>query len=283
MIPELQNPAAALHAPSLYVGYVAATIPLAFAVAALRVRGVDDDWTYEIRRWATISWFFLTVGITIGMWTAYVDPARHASWPWEPMRSWTLVPWLGVAVIGYLLTARHRGLRLTSHGTRNRVGAYIAGAGVIAVAAAFAGIPLTEERDVSLGSGEAATLVDPFRRSWTFTSQGVSDFPELNRAVEAVALRSTRNGVSYPLITSERRQYIDSRGAPTFDTFVEPGLSHSLLQDTYVVLTNVVGDRADVRIGFHPLRMWVWIGGIAMAIGGSMVMWPAAGTRRGEA
>lgn len=290
MPPALQNPATALHRPSLYVGYAAATIPLAFAIAALLVRRIDDAWRFTVRRWATVSWFFLTVGIVIGMWRAYLEPARHQRWAWDPIGSWAFGLWLGVAIVGYL-AANHSGdRRLTAsgredapHGGRVRIGARIAGVAALTVLAGLGGTTFSRARDVSLRSGEAATLVDPFRRSWTFTSQGVSDFPERNRAVEAVALRVTRNGRSHGIISSERRQYVDSRGAATFEPALEAGIDHSLLQDRYVLLRDVVGDRADLRIAFHPLRVWVWLGAFALAIGGSMVMWPAPHTRDGSA
>jgi len=35
-----------------------------------------------------------------------------------------------------------------------------------------------------------------------------------------------------------------------------------------------------VRINFNPLVVWVWNGGLLMAIGGLIVMWPAADRRR---
>jgi cytochrome c biogenesis factor len=284
MHPDLQHPSTALHRPILYAGYVAATLPLAFAMAGLLVRRVDQEWGVSIRRWATVSWLLLTVGMVTGMWRAHIDPSRQEHWAWDPVRSWALWPWLGVAIIAHLAATRHRVPRLTSleerasrrGSPRVRVGAYVAGIGAIVLLAGLGAIPLDRAHDVSLRSGEAVTLVDPFRRSWTFTSQGVSDFPERNRGVEAVALRVTRSGTSHGLISSERRQYVDSRGAPTFGPSLEAGIDRSPLQDTYLVLTDAVGDRAEMRIAFHPLRTWVWLGGIAFAIGGSMVMWPLA-------
>jgi len=60
----------------------------------------------------------------------------------------------------------------------------------------------------------------------------------------------------------------------TFAPSIEAGIDHSPLQNTYVVLTNIAGDRVSLRIAFHPLMMWVWIGGIAIAVGGTMVFWP---------
>jgi cytochrome c-type biogenesis protein CcmF len=48
----------------------------------------------------------------------------------------------------------------------------------------------------------------------------------------------------------------------------------------YVVLAGVAGeDKAEIRITFNPLVVWVWFGGFVMAIGGLIVMWPQAERR----
>jgi cytochrome c-type biogenesis protein CcmF len=85
------------------------------------------------------------------------------------------------------------------------------------------------------------------------------------------------------LIRSERRQHVDSRGVPTFEPSTEVGIHYSLRQDTYVVLAGVAGERAELRIAFNPLVMCVWLGGVIMAIGGVIVMWPAAERRASAA
>jgi cytochrome c-type biogenesis protein CcmF len=55
----------------------------------------------------------------------------------------------------------------------------------------------------------------------------------------------------------------------------------SLKQDVYVVLAGVNQDEtAEVRITFNPLVEWVWFGGMIMALGGLIVMWPQAERRR---
>jgi cytochrome c-type biogenesis protein CcmF len=43
------------------------------------------------------------------------------------------------------------------------------------------------------------------------------------------------------------------------------------------VLAGMTGeDVAEVRISFNPLVWWVWYGGMIMAVGGLIVMWPQA-------
>src|SRR3984957_8853825 len=94
MNPQLQNPGMAIHPPNLYLGYVATAIPFAFAIAALITRRLDGEWLAAVRRWSLISWFFLTIGITLGMWWAYVELGWGGYWAWDPVENASLLPWL---------------------------------------------------------------------------------------------------------------------------------------------------------------------------------------------
>src|SRR5215204_1552588 len=94
MNPQLQNPGMAIHPPNLYLGYVATSIPFAFAIAALVTRKLDASWLLIVRRWSLISWFFLTIGITLGMWWAYVELGWSGYWAWDPVENASLLPWL---------------------------------------------------------------------------------------------------------------------------------------------------------------------------------------------
>ena len=164
-----------------------------------------------------------------------------------------------------------------------RVGRYVARGGGVALAAAVVGLSFATEQTVTLRPGEVATLRDPYGRRWAFASQGVSQFAQLNRRVIAVPLRAVGDGKPLGLIAAERRQYIDSRGVPTFEAAAEPGIDYSLSQDVYVVLTSVERDRAQLRIAFNPLAVWVWLGGAALAVGGLMIVWPAHADRASHA
>ena len=70
MNPQLQNPGMMIHPPMLYLGYISITIPFAFAMAALLSGRLDTGWLHAIRKWTLVSWLFLSVGITLGMWWA---------------------------------------------------------------------------------------------------------------------------------------------------------------------------------------------------------------------
>lgn len=94
MNPQLQNPGMAFHPPNLYLGYVATAVPFAFAIAALFTRRLDAEWLGVVRRWSLLSWFFLTVGIVLGMWWAYVELGWSGYWAWDPVENASFLPWL---------------------------------------------------------------------------------------------------------------------------------------------------------------------------------------------
>jgi cytochrome c-type biogenesis protein CcmF len=497
MNPQLQNPGMAIHPPTLYLGYVATTIPFAFAIAALATRKLDAEWLSAVRRWALVSWFFLTVGIVLGMWWAYVELGWGGYWAWDPVENSSFLPWLtgtaflhsimvqekrgmlrkwnvtlvvitfllsilgtfitrsgiiesvhsfaqspvggwfaaflaiatgvtaylvatrlqdlqakaelesmvsreaaflynnlllvgisfsvlwgtlfpilsewvrgtkitvgppffnsvniplgllllaltgvgpliawrrasvsnlrrqflgpviaglvfaallfalgmrnGYALVSYLLAAfvlgtivqefsKGIGARRSIHGesfatafirlvarNRRRYGGYIVHAGVVMLFAAFAGMAFKKEHDVSLAAGQAFETTDPYGARWRFVSQGVSTSKSLNRDIISVALDVTRNGKPIGLISSEKRQYFDTQGRPTFEPSTEVGIRSDARQDAYIVLAGVRDEAAELRITFNPLVVWVWIGGAIMALGGIIVMWPQAERQR---
>ncbi|HEX6631801.1 MAG TPA: heme lyase CcmF/NrfE family subunit [Gemmatimonadaceae bacterium] len=498
MNPQLQNPGMAIHPPNLYLGYVATALPFAFAVAALVTRRLDAGWLAAVRRWTLVSWFFLTIGITLGMWWAYVELGWGGYWAWDPVENSSLLPWLtttaflhsimiqekrgmlrkwnvvlviasfllsilgtfitrsgiiesvhafaqspvgswflGFLVVatiasGYLVATRLKDLegqaelesmvsreaaflynnlvlvgiafsvlwgtlfpilseavkgekitvgapffnavniplgllllaltgigpliawrrasaenlkrqfavpafsgvavgallfalgmrdgyalvaytlggfvlgtivqefvkgtraRRRMHGegiplalyrlvirNRRRYGGYIVHFGIVVIFAAFAGFAFRKEMDITLRPGASYTAVDPYGHTWTFTNQGVSEFESLNRFVTGVTLALTRDGQPMGVLTSEKRQYVDSRKMPTFEPVTEVGILESAKQDVYLVLVGVSGEQtAELSIRFNPLVWWVWYGGMIMAVGGLIVLWPQAERRR---
>src|SRR3954449_11622270 len=92
--PQLQNVGMVIHPPMLYLGYISITIPFAFAVAALLSRRLDVGWLHAIRKWTLVSWLFLSVGITLGMWWAYVELGWGGYWAWDPVENASFLPWL---------------------------------------------------------------------------------------------------------------------------------------------------------------------------------------------
>ena len=91
--PLLQNVYMVIHPPSLYTGLVAMTIPFAFAMAALVTGHLDDSWLRAVRRWTMFSWFFLSLGLTLGMIWAYEELGWGGWWGWDPVENAGALPW----------------------------------------------------------------------------------------------------------------------------------------------------------------------------------------------
>lgn len=497
MNPQLQNPGMAAHPPMLYLGLVATAVPFAFSIGALLERKLDTEWLGAVRRWSLLSWFFLTIGIVLGMWWAYVELGWAGYWAWDPVENSSFLPWLtgtaflhsimiqekrgmlrkwniilvmatfllsilgtfitrsgiiqsvhafaqspvgnwflgfligATAVSVWLVATRLRDLQAPVHlesmvsreaaflynnlvlvaicfatlwgtlfpilsewvqgekmevgapffnrvnaplgllllaltgigpliawrraslanlrrqftmpvlagvtagaalllagmrdpyalmsyllagfvfGTivqefakgigarrrmydeglatasvrlvarnRRRYGGYIVHFGVVVLFCAFAGIVFKKDLSAVVRTGETVRATDPYGKEWTFTSQGVSRFETLNRKVVSVAFDVTRDGKRMGILSSERRQHVDSRGEPTFEPSTEVGIIEKPAMDVYLVFTGSPdADTASVKIDFNPLVWWVWFGGIVMAIGGLIVMWPQAERR----
>lgn len=109
--PQLQNIGMVIHPPMLYLGYISITIPFAFAVAALLSKRLDTGWIHAIRKWTIISWLFLSVGITLGMWWAYVELGWGGFWAWDPVENASLLPWLTMtAFLHSVMVQEKRGM-----------------------------------------------------------------------------------------------------------------------------------------------------------------------------
>jgi len=91
--PLLQNFYMAIHPPSMYVGFVAMTVPFAFGLSALITGHLDDAWVRAVRRWTMLGWLFLSFGLTLGMLWAYEELGWGGYWMWDPVENAGLLPW----------------------------------------------------------------------------------------------------------------------------------------------------------------------------------------------
>ena len=92
--PVLQDPALAIHPPTLYLGYVGFVIPFACAISFLINGDADIKWESLVRKWSVLAWVFLTIGITLGSWWAYYELGWGGYWFWDPVENVALMPWL---------------------------------------------------------------------------------------------------------------------------------------------------------------------------------------------
>jgi cytochrome c-type biogenesis protein CcmF len=505
--PQLQNVGMVIHPPMLYLGYISITIPFAFAIAALLSRRLDTGWIQAIRKWTLVSWLFLSIGITLGMWWAYVELGWGGYWAWDPVENASLLPWLtmtaflhsvmiqekrgmlkrwnlglivgtfllsifgtfitrsgviasvhsftqsnvgyffltflvvaailsftllytrwplleadvrlesmlsreaaflfnnllfvgiafsvlwgtlfpilseavrgskitvgppffnrvnvplgllllGLTGVGPLIAWRkasaanlrrqfvaplatgllalatllaggirdlysvmalslaafvagtivqefYRGVRARRrmHGesapvalarliarNRRRYGGYLVHAGMLTYFAAFTGMAFKVQQEATLKPGESVELRSPFGHVYRFTHVGISQYEALNRVVSAATVEVEKDGRKAGLLTSEKRQHVDSFKRPTFEPSTEVGIRSNLQEDLYLVFAGAVDgtEQAVYRFNINPLVWWVWFGGLVLAGGGILTMWPGGGPlvstpRRGQA
>src|SRR5215210_7826529 len=475
--PQLQNVGMVIHPPMLYLGYISITIPFAFAVAALLSRRLDVGWIHAIRKWTLLSWLFLSIGITLGMWWAYVELGWGGYWAWDPVENASFLPWLtmtaflhsvmiqekrgmmkrwkfgviasvhsftqsnvgyfflsflvvicvlaftllytrwplleadarlesmvsreaaflfnnllfvgiafsvlwgtlfpilselvkgtkitvgppffnrvnvplgllllGLTGVGPLIAWRkastanlkrqfiaplsagvitlvallaagvrdlyavmalalagfvagtivqefYRGIRARRrmHGepvplafarligrNRRRYGGYLVHAGIVIYFVAFAGMAFKRQREATLKPGESIEMQSPFGHSYRFTHLGISQYEALNRIVSAATVEVTKDGRRAGLMTSEKRQHVDSFKRPTFEPSTEVAIRSGLQEDVYIVFAGAVNgtEEAVYRFNLNPLVWWVWFGGLVLVLGGLVTMWPGGG------
>jgi cytochrome c-type biogenesis protein CcmF len=109
--PLLQNPYMATHPPSLYIGLVSCAVPAAFAMAALITGNLDDTWLRSVRRWVLLSWFFLSLGLTLGMLWAYEVLGWGGYWGWDPVENAGSLAWFTcTAFLHSIMIQERRGM-----------------------------------------------------------------------------------------------------------------------------------------------------------------------------
>jgi cytochrome c-type biogenesis protein CcmF len=109
--PLLQNAYMVVHPPSLYTGFVGMSIPFAFGLAALISGQLDDAWIASVRKWTLGAWFFLSMGLTLGMLWAYEELGWGGFWGWDPVENAGFLPWLtSTAFLHSIMIQERRGM-----------------------------------------------------------------------------------------------------------------------------------------------------------------------------
>lgn len=109
--PLLQNYWMVIHPPALYIGFVAATIPFAFGIAALASGRLDDLWLSSVRTWMLICFFFLSLGLILGGRWAYEELGWGGYWAWDPVENAGFIPWFtATAFLHSIIIQEQRGM-----------------------------------------------------------------------------------------------------------------------------------------------------------------------------
>ncbi|MDO8549551.1 MAG: cytochrome c biogenesis protein CcsA, partial [Ignavibacteria bacterium] len=104
--PQLLNFWMQIHPPILFTGFSMATVPFAFAIAAM-MKNDYRDWVRQAFPWVLAGTGILGLGIMLGGYWAYEMLGWGGYWAWDPVENSSLIPWIvGVASVHTLLVQR---------------------------------------------------------------------------------------------------------------------------------------------------------------------------------
>lgn len=108
MNPLLQNFWMMIHPPTLYFGYVGCAVPFAVAIAALATGRTGQEWIRAIRGWTLFAFAFLSLGIWLGGYWAYIELGWGGFWAWDPVENASLMPWLTLTAFVHSIIGQDR-------------------------------------------------------------------------------------------------------------------------------------------------------------------------------
>ncbi|MFQ5682022.1 MAG: heme lyase CcmF/NrfE family subunit [Candidatus Binatia bacterium] len=235
--PLLEDANMLTHPPLLYTGFVALTVPYAFAMAALIKGKLDEAWIVTTRRWTIIAWFFLTMGNLVGAWWSYHVLGWGGYWAWDPVENAAFMPWLPATAFLHSIQVQERrrmlkvwnlsliiiAFSLTIFGT------FLTRSGVLSSIHAFSSGPvgvifLSFLGFVLLGSfGLLAFRADKLKGQPELDSMVSRESTFLlNNVVLVSALFTIFLGTIFPLISEAVTGSQVSVGAPYFNSVVAP-------------------------------------------------------------
>ena len=235
--PVLQDPALAIHPPTLYLGYVGFVIPFACAISFLLEGKSSIKWEALARKWSIAAWVFLTVGITLGSWWAYYELGWGGYWFWDPVENVALMPWLAATAFVHSLSVSTKSSQLRVWTillsilvfSLSLFGAFIVRSGIIDSVHSFANDP---ERGLYLlvfigiiifiSTSLFVLRISSIKSKLAIKKFSKQSFISLNNIIFGALIFSVMLGVTYPLIYEYLFDQKISIGAPFYNAIFIP-------------------------------------------------------------
>ena len=235
--PVLQDPALAIHPPTLYLGYVGFVIPFACALAFLINGNTEIKWEELVRKWSVSAWIFLTLGITLGSWWAYYELGWGGYWFWDPVENVALMPWLAATAFLHSISVSVKSSNLRiwtillsiSVFSLSLFGAFIVRSGIIDSVHSFANDP---QRGLYLlafiGTIIFISMVlfvirlPVIRSAGSIKAFSKESFISINNILFGSLVFSIMLGVTYPLVYEYFFDQKISVGAPFYNAIFIP-------------------------------------------------------------
>ncbi|GIS81165.1 MAG: hypothetical protein CM1200mP14_27310 [Gammaproteobacteria bacterium] len=154
---------------------------------------------------------------------------------------------------------------------------------------AFAGAAynVDERQQCCRGTRSISLLLWPYLH---LTYEGLSvslGRGQRNLLWQAIATVSVeQDGVAKGILTTEKRQYVTSDQLMT-----EVGIRSTVREDLYLILSamddvggalsaNSSAQGIDLQVLVKPFVLWIWAGGLILALGTVIALWPSVDRRR---
>jgi cytochrome c-type biogenesis protein CcmF len=165
---------------------------------------------------------------------------------------------------------------------RRRYGGYVVHAGLVILFSGLAGKAFNVEKEVALSPGESVDVRSPFGHTYRLTYQDMSWYTAPNVTKLVASMEVKVGGKRAGVLAAEKRAYKQRD-----EVVSEVGIRRAWNEDLYLILAGVddmdgvvqgTNPRplATFRILVNPLVPWIWLGGVIMAIGTLIALWPAA-------
>ena len=173
---------------------------------------------------------------------------------------------------------------------RRRWGGYIVHVGIVMIYFAFAGAAYNVDQRQHMLPGDQMDITSPFGHTYTLTYEGLSvslGKGQRNLLWQAIATVSVqKDGVAKGILTTEKRQYVTSDQLMT-----EVGIRQTVQEDLYLILSAMddvdgalsassAAQGIDLQVLVKPFVAWIWYGGLILALGTVIALWPSADRRR---
>jgi cytochrome c-type biogenesis protein CcmF len=168
---------------------------------------------------------------------------------------------------------------------RRRYGGYIVHVGLVLMFMGFAGAAYDVESEVGgMLPGESTEVRSPFGHTYTLTYQDLSWYYHTNGITLAASVLVEKDGRMIGMMTPHQRSFNQRQ-----EINMEVGINRAWNEDLYLILAGIDDANAFVqgtnprpavtfRILVNPLVPWIWAGGIIIAIGTLIALWPSAPT-----
>ncbi|MDR0788272.1 MAG: cytochrome c biogenesis protein CcsA, partial [Gemmatimonadota bacterium] len=163
---------------------------------------------------------------------------------------------------------------------RRRYGGYVVHVGLVVMFMGFAGRAYTVEKRVALLPGESMEIASPFGHTYRLTYLDMSWYEVPNALTLTASMQVEKDGVPVGVLTAEQLSFRQRQEMNT-----DVGIRRVWNEDLYLILAAIEDPNGFLRgtnprplatftVLVNPLVPWIWTGGLIMAFGTLVAMWP---------